>query len=123
MNNYQVNAKNMGVGVNENGINGQATVGGQIIINEAEKQDLAQVAQDIQKLLNQLSQSYPTGTDSEKKALATKAIQDIKNNPTLLQKTMSALKAGGTAALGQALNHPAVSFVIAALDDLNKHNK
>ena len=49
--------------------------------------------------------------------------QNIKNNPTLLQKTMSALKAGGTAALEQALNHPAASFVINALDDLNKNNK
>jgi tetratricopeptide (TPR) repeat protein len=112
---------NMGIGVNYGPIRKGAKVAG--VINEAERQNLTQVAQDIQKLLNQLSQSYPTGTDSEKEALAIQAIQDIKNNPTLLQKTMSALKAGGTAALGQALNHPAVSFVIAALDDLNKQKQ
>jgi len=92
-------------------------------INGAERQNLDEVAQEIQELLNQLSQSYPTGTVSEKMALATQATQHIENNPTLLQKTMSALKAGGTAALGQALNHPAASFVIGALDDLNKNKK
>jgi len=119
----EVNAENIvGIGISET-IEGKATVGGVIIINEAEKQNLAQVAQDIQGLLNQLSQSYPTGTTSEKMALATQATQDIENNPTLLQKTMSALEAGGKAALEQALSHPAASFVIAALDDLNKNNK
>ncbi len=104
---------NMGIGVNYGPIGKGAKVAG--VIYEA--------AQDIQELLNQLSQSYPTGTESEKKALAAKATQDIENNPTLLQKTMSALKAGGTAALEQALSHPAASFVIAALDDLNKNKK
>ena len=113
---------NFAIGVMSGGeIKGKAKFAG--VINEAEKQNLDQVAQDIQKLLNQLSQSYPTGTQSEKEALAIEATQNIKNNPTLLQKTMSALKAGGTAALEQALNHPAASFVINALDDLNKNNK
>ncbi|MDB9310872.1 hypothetical protein PN471_20035 [Aphanizomenon sp. CS-733/32] len=112
----------IGIGVMSGGeIKGEAKVAG--VINEAEKQNLAQVAQDIQELLNQLSQSYPTSTVSEKMALAIEATQNIKNNPTLLQKTMSALKAGGTAALEQALSHPAASFVINALDDLNKNNK
>jgi hypothetical protein len=47
-----VRAKNMGVGVNNGGINGEAKVGG--VIYWSEKQNLAQVAQDIQELLNQL---------------------------------------------------------------------
>ncbi|MCE2699545.1 MAG: hypothetical protein PX483_01615 [Nostocales cyanobacterium LE14-WE4] len=52
INNYKVRAKNMGVGVNNGGINGEAKVGG--VIYGSEKQNLAQVAQDIQELLNQL---------------------------------------------------------------------
>lgn len=112
---------NIGIGVNYGKIGEGAKVAG--VINEAGSQDLAQAAEEIQELLNQLSQSYPTDTTSEKIALGAKATEHIENNPTLLKKTMSALKAGGTAALGQALNHPAASFVIAALEDLNKNNK
>ncbi|WP_392477079.1 pentapeptide repeat-containing protein [Nostoc sp. C110] len=88
-----------------------------------QKQNLAEAAAEIQALLEQLSQSYPTDTMSGKMALATEATQRIENNPTLMQKTISALKAGGTAALEQALSHPAASFVIAALDDWNKNNQ
>ncbi|MBD2458480.1 pentapeptide repeat-containing protein [Nostoc sp. FACHB-87] len=88
-----------------------------------QKQNLAEAAAEIQALLEQLSQSYPTNTMAGKMALATEATQRIENNPTLMQKTISALRAGGTAALEQALSHPAASFVIAALDDWNKNNQ
>ncbi|MBE9053448.1 pentapeptide repeat-containing protein [Nostocales cyanobacterium LEGE 11386] len=88
-----------------------------------QKQNLAEAAAEIQALLEQLSQSYPTETMSGKMALAAEATQRIENNPTLMQKTISALRAGGTAALEQALSHPAASFVIAALDDWNKNNQ
>ncbi|MHC0068225.1 pentapeptide repeat-containing protein [Nostoc sp. UIC 10890] len=88
-----------------------------------QEQTLAEAAAEIQQLLDQLSQSYPTDTMSGKMALATEATQRIENNPTLMQKTISALRAGGTAALEQALSHPAASFVIAALDDWNKNNQ
>lgn len=88
-----------------------------------EKQSLTEAAAEIQQLLEQLSQSYSTETTSGKMALAAEVTQRIENNPTLMQKTISALKAGGTAALEQALSHPAASFVIAALDDWNKNNQ
>ncbi|BAZ83629.1 hypothetical protein PN497_20335 [Sphaerospermopsis kisseleviana CS-549] len=88
-----------------------------------QKQNLAEATAEIQALLEQLSQSYPTETMSGKMALAAEATQRIENNPTLMQKTISALRAGGTAALEQALSHPAASFVIAALDDWNKNNQ
>ncbi|MBD2249082.1 pentapeptide repeat-containing protein [Nostoc sp. FACHB-888] len=88
-----------------------------------QKQNLAEAAAEIQQLLEQLSQSYPTNTMSGKMALATEAIQQIENNPTLMQKTISALSAGGTAALDQLLSHPAASFVIAALDNWNMNSQ
>jgi uncharacterized Ntn-hydrolase superfamily protein len=55
-------------------------------------------------------------------AVATEAIQRIENNPTLMQKVISALRAGGAAALEQLLSHPAASFVIAALEDWNNNH-
>ena len=88
-----------------------------------QKRNLTEAAAEIQQLLEQLSQSYPTNTMAGKMALAAEATQRIENNPTLMQKTISALRAGGTAALEQVLSHPAASFVIAALDDWNKNSQ
>lgn len=88
-----------------------------------QKQNLAEAAAEIQQLLEQLSQSYRTDTEPGKEALAKEVVQRIENNPTLMQKTISALSAGGTAALEQLLSHPAASFVIAALDDWNKNSQ
>jgi hypothetical protein len=84
-----------------------------------QKQNLASAAAEIQQLLEQLSQSIPINTTSGRMAVATEAIQRIENNPTLMQKVISALRAGGAAALEQSLSHPAASFVIAALEDWN----
>jgi len=50
-------------------------------------------------------------------ALATKAIEEIEANPTLMARVQSAIAAGGASALESFLNHPAASFVIGALQD------
>jgi glycosylphosphatidylinositol transamidase (GPIT) subunit GPI8 len=91
-------------------------------INAVEQQkNLAEAAKEIQQLLEQLSKTYPTVTMSDKMKLAAEATQQIEQNPTLMQKIISALKAGSTTALEQSLNHPAASFVIAAFEDLQKN--
>jgi hypothetical protein len=84
------------------------------------KNNLSEGAAEIQQLLNQLSQAYPTNTTTEKMTVASAAIQHIENNHTLRQRVLSALKTGGIQALGQMLNHPAATFVIAALEDWQK---
>ncbi|MBO3460735.1 CHAT domain-containing protein [Aetokthonos hydrillicola Thurmond2011] len=81
------------------------------------KQSLTQVAAEIQQLLKQLEQSNPSDTTLGKMTIATLAIQHIENEHTLKKRVSSALKAGGVQALAQLLNHPAASFVIAALED------
>jgi DNA-directed RNA polymerase alpha subunit len=85
-----------------------------------QQQTLLEAAKEIQQLLNQLSQTYPTTTTTEKMEVASAAIQRIENNYTLRQRVLSALKTGGIQALGQMLNHPAATFVIAALEDWQK---
>jgi chemotaxis response regulator CheB len=82
-----------------------------------QKQDLAEAAKQIQALLDQLSQTYSPTTPTGKMQIATETLKQIEANPTLTQRVVSALSAGGTAALEQLLNHPAVSFVIAGLND------
>jgi trans-aconitate methyltransferase len=88
--------------------------------NSQPSKTLAEAAAEIQQLLEQLSQTYPTNTTTEKMVVATAAIQHIENNSKLYQRVLSALKAGGIQALGQFLNHPAASFVIGALEDWQK---
>ncbi len=104
----------------------QATISGGVAgnvegdFNVNQQQNLSEAAAEIQQLLNQLSQTYPTNTTSEKMEVATTAIQRIENNSNLRQRVLNALKTGGIQALGQMLNHPASTFVIAALDDWQK---
>ena len=87
-------------------------------------QDLTQATAEIQSLLKQLEENYSINTTLGKVAIAEEAIQRIDNDPKLASRILSALKAGGTSALDSLLDHPAASFVIAALDDWqqNKDN-
>ncbi|MGK7882123.1 MAG: pentapeptide repeat-containing protein [Crocosphaera sp.] len=90
-----------------------------LICNNPEmEQNLAEAAKEIQRLLDQLSQTYPTETKKEKRIFAVEAIDLIEQNPSLKQKLLSAIKAGGLAAIESMLNHPAASFVIAAMGKL-----
>ncbi|RCJ26186.1 hypothetical protein A6770_26610 [Nostoc minutum NIES-26] len=71
-----------------------------------QKQNLAEAAAEIQKLLYQLSQNNPTTTEAVTEAIH----QEIKRNPTLRARLQSALKAGGLEALKAIFNHPLFSI-------------
>ncbi len=90
------------------------------VINEAEQQNLAQAAAEIQRLLEQLENSYSTETTAGKMQLATEAITQIENNSTQKAKVIRSLKAGSVSSFEQFLNHPAASFVIATLEEFPK---
>jgi hypothetical protein len=93
------------------------------------KSEAASVAAEIQRLLEQLEQSYSADTTG-RGALATEAVKQIDGTPALKSRFVSALKAGGVNAFEELLSHPAASFVIAAAKDwqntspqvLNTHN-
>ncbi len=85
-----------------------------------QKQSLAEAAAEIQQLLEQLDQSYPSDTTQGRMQIATEAMSQIENNPQLTARILSALKAGGVSAFEQFLNHPAASFIIGALEDFQK---
>ena len=82
-----------------------------------QNQSLTEAAAEIKKLLEQLDKSYSTDTMTGKMTVATEVIKRIESNPTLMKRIVSALKAGSISALEQALNHPAASFVVNALQD------
>nr|WP_242036794.1 pentapeptide repeat-containing protein [Leptolyngbya sp. FACHB-321] len=81
-----------------------------------QRQTLAEAAAEIQQLLEQLSQSYPTTTQTEKMALVTKAVEAIEKNPTLKARVVGALKAGGIETLKELIDNPLVNVLLAALE-------
>ncbi len=106
---------NFGIGHMSGGeIKDNAIVAG--VFNEAQQQNLAQAATEIQQLLEQLSKTYPTTTYKEKMAVVGEAVDQIENNPTLKAKVINALKAGGTEALKEAIDHPLVNILVATIE-------
>ncbi|OYD95163.1 hypothetical protein CDG77_10595 [Nostoc sp. 'Peltigera membranacea cyanobiont' 213] len=92
-------------------------IGGNITnYNPEQKQNLAQAAAEIEQLLNQLSQTYPTATTSEKMTVVAKAVDEIESNPTLKARVIGALKAGGTEAFKELIDHPVVNILLASID-------
>ena len=108
-----------GVGINKGNIN-TSKFAKTMTIYESQQQNLAEAARDIQELLEQLEKTYPSETTMDRMKIATEVITHIDNHPTKAQKIFNAIKAGGVAAVEQLLNHPASSFVIAALEDWQK---
>ncbi|NEQ83865.1 MAG: hypothetical protein F6K26_27890 [Moorea sp. SIO2I5] len=81
-----------------------------------QKQSLAEAAAEIQQLLNQLSQTNPTTTNKEKMTFVGEVIDKIDNNPTLKNKVINALKAGGVEAFKEAIDHPLVNILMATVE-------
>ena len=75
------------------------------------KQTLAEAAQEIQQLLEQLSQTYPTQTFPQKAAVAVEAVKEIENNPTLKERIRNAIKAMGVQAFMEAIDHPVANIL------------
>ncbi len=113
---YNLNQAKFGGGFAGTG----GTQTGGIFYDYSSSQNLTEAAAEIQRLLKQLDQSYKSDTTIGKMTIATEAIKRIESDPTVKERVLSALKAGGTQALAQLLNHPAASFVIGALDDWEK---
>lgn len=112
---YYEQSGNLGIGHMSGGeIKDNVKVAG--VVNEAEKQNLAEAAAEIQTLLEQLSETYPTTTSREKNLVVGEAADRIENNPTLKTKVINALKAGGTEAFKEAVNHPLVNIFVATIE-------
>lgn len=69
--------------------------------NYAQQQDLAEAAQRIQALLQQLSQTYPTETERQIEVVK----REVGRNPTFKGRLLSAAKAGGVEAVKQLLDY------------------
>ncbi|MDJ0662421.1 MAG: hypothetical protein QNJ42_23480 [Crocosphaera sp.] len=79
------------------------------------KQTLAEAAEEIRQLLLQLEKSYSIDTASGQMMVAAEAVKTIETNPSLKQKVIAALKAGGLEAFEKAINHPVSAFIVGAI--------
>jgi hypothetical protein len=104
--------KVMGNKVQIGTVQGDAVAGNKIV----NSQNLAQAAQAIKTLLDQLKSDYPDDDDFTQ---AGRAVGAIKSNPTLKQRLINAAKESGTTTVEKAIaavvDHPAVSIVIAGV--------
>lgn len=89
---------------------------GDVIHNNAVRQNLAEAAAEIQQLLKQLEQSYPTETLTEKAIVAEEAIKRIEANTTLKERMLGALKSVGVETFKEAVDHPLVNILMAGIE-------
>ena len=97
---------------------GSANTEGDTTVNVNPPQDLASAAKEIQDLLEQLSEDYPTTTLSEKLAVAEKAIACIKSDENWLGKVVRVIKAMGKETFFEAIDHPAANVLRAGFEEL-----
>ena len=76
-----------------------------------QKQNLAEAAAEIQKLLEQLAKNYPTETLTQKATVAKEALQIIESNPTFKQRVVSAIQGMSLEALMQLIDHPVANIL------------
>lgn len=97
------------------------TIGGDTNNEQQQTQQaLAEVAKEIQALLEKLDKTYSTDTMSGQMKVATEVIDIIQEDMSLTDRIIRAVRAGSVEALKQFLSHPAASFVITLIDDLEK---
>jgi len=76
---------------------------------------LAEAAKEIQDLLAELEQTYPTNTVPEQMVVVQEAIQRIENNPTLKQRVIAALQGGTVEGFKQLLDNSYINILMAAI--------
>lgn len=97
------------------------TIGGDTNNEQQQTQQaLAEVAKEIQALLEKLDKTYPTDTELGKMKVATVVFEQIQENMSLTDRILSAVRAGGVEGLTRLLNHPAAFFIKALIEDLQK---
>jgi predicted DNA-binding protein len=112
---YNEQAGNFGIGQMSGGeIQDGAKVGG--IINESQQKSLAEVAKEIQELLDKLSQTYPTTKTTEKMEVVGKAINFIEDYPSFKSTIIKVLKDVGAESFREAVDHPLANILMAGIE-------
>jgi hypothetical protein len=89
---------------------------GDVTNHYGQSQSLAEAATEIQEILKQLEQTYPTNTFLEQASMADEALRKIQSNPSLKAKILGALAAAGKEAFKEAVDHPAMNVLMAGIE-------
>ncbi len=118
---YDQSGSSIGVNVDQAQDGSQITgTGVQHNYAPEQKQTLAEAAEEIQQLLNQLEQSYPTEVPTETQEEINVAVRGIAKNPALSQRVVGALKGGGMEALRELADNAYVNILLAAWEGWQK---
>jgi predicted transcriptional regulator len=112
-----------GAVVNSGEVGGDIVVRSTNTVTTEDQKTLAEAAAEIQQLLDQLSETYPTTTAAEKATVAAKAMQEIEGKPDTKKRIIKALKVGGAAALTELTNNPVVKILTPMLSSLLEDGK
>lgn len=83
-----------------NAANINSTINGdQIQHNYASEQNLVDAFDEIQQIFNRITENYQSSTEAEKQIVVTTAVEQVKQNPTLMKR----IKLGGQAFVFEAL--------------------
>jgi hypothetical protein len=85
-------------------------------------QRLPQIARDIQSIVEELSPVYPATNRAEKNRFADELIERIDSDPSLQQRLIEVNEKETIPFLSRNIDHPANSFIMAAIEDwMNAH--
>ncbi|NJL90624.1 MAG: hypothetical protein HC916_13185 [Coleofasciculaceae cyanobacterium SM2_1_6] len=96
-------------------IAGDKVMGDKIGTQINNSQNLAQAAQEIKELLDQLDTEYDRTTPTGQAMITAKVVEAIDKNPTLKTRVVNGLKEGGLTALEVAIDHPAGKVIAATV--------
>jgi transcriptional regulator CtsR len=102
-------------------------IGGEIerlyrIINQQKIQTITELANKIDKLLEETSACDSMNTTAEKMIIAAKTIEHIENSSELMQEITNVIIQGAITDLAKLLAHPSAPFLIMALETCQKKN-
>jgi Leucine-rich repeat (LRR) protein/GTPase SAR1 family protein len=112
-----INQNSHGSGDN---IAGDKVMGDKINTQINNSQNLAEAAEEIQALLDKLSDTYNPTTPAGQEKIGKEAIVAIEQNPTLKGRITKAISEGGYAALEAAIDRPIVKVCMAAFKGLTE---
>lgn len=84
-----------------------------------QRQTLTESAKEIQELLEHFSKIYSPPSPTNNLKIVTETVAKIEKNPTLKSKIVNTLKVGGTEALKELLDNPAVNILMASIEGWN----
>ena len=93
------------------------------IVNREKTKKITELADKIQKILEEISTFNSMNTTTEKMIIAAKSIEYIENNSNLKQEIMNVIRQGGTTDLAKLLNHSSAPFLIVALENCRKEKR